>query len=294
MAAETTTTTLTELVAAEVVELSIKDYLIDAPVINPLCEFASIAGLGSKVKSFARWVKDAGGDITEATAMSNTALETLEVSVTVAQVGILREIMDFAAETVNIGPQGLFQAILDDGVALVVEMLEDDLAALFASADTTVGTTTVDMTIANFVEGIAKMRTAKARGQYVAVLDDQQAFDLTAAIAASTGAVWGGGNVDQSILNARSDGFVGSLMEVPIYMTNLTDTANGAADVVGIMMVDAASNKSNAAISWVQLWAPRVRQTVQPSMPSVIVSTTFAYGVAMTHTAAAVQFVTDA
>lgn len=294
MAAETTTTTLTELVAAEVVELSIKDILIDAPVINPLCEFASIAGQGSKVKSFARWVKDTGGDITEATAMTNTALETLDVQVTVAQVGILREIMEFAAETVNIGPQGLFQAILDDGVALVVEMLEDDLAAVFSSADTTVGATTVDLSIANFVEGIAKMRTSKVRGRYVSVLDDQQAFDLTAAIAASTGAVWGGGNVDQSILNARSDGFVGTLMDVPIYMTNLTDTANAGADVVGIMMADGSMNPKAAAISWVQLWAPRVRSREEPSMPSLITSTTFAYGVAMTHTAAAVQFVTDA
>lgn len=294
MAGEITTTTLTELVAAEVVELSIKDYLIDAPVINPLCEFASIAGMGSKVKSFPRWVKDAGADITEATAMSNTALETLDVAVTVAQVGILREIMDFAAETVNIGPQALFQAVLDDGVALVVEMLEDDLAALFSSATTTVGTTTQDMTIGNFVEGIAKMRTSKVRGDYVSVLDDQQSFDLSAAIAASTGAVWGGGNVDQSILNSRSDGFVGSLMNVPIYMTNLTDTANAGADVVGTMFCDAASNKKQCAYSWVQLWAPRVRQRVDPAMPSLIVSTTFAYGVGATLVDAAVQFVTDA
>ena len=295
MALETTTTTLTELVQAEIVAMTIKAYLIDANVIIPLCQYASLAGQGSKVMSFPLWTKNTAVDITEATAMSNKAFDTSEVSVTVAQVGILREITDFVAATAKIGEAALFNAVVQDGVALVTEMLEDDLAALFASATgATVGTSGSDITIANHVEAIAKMRTQRVRGNFVAVYDDQQAFDLMAAVAATTGTPFAGGNVDQSVLNAGSSGYVGSLMNVPIWMSNLTDTANTAADVVGSMFADGGTAPEYCAYTWVELWAPRLREVVVPGMPSRIVSTTFAYGSAATHPTAAIAMITDA
>lgn len=295
MAGESTTTTLTELVQAEIVEMAIKDYLIDLPVINPLCQYRSIAGQGSKAMSFPTWTKDVGADITEGTAMTNNDLDTSEVSVTVAQVGILREVTDFVADTAKIGAQALFNAVLRDGTLLVTEMLEDDLAALFASATgATIGTSGVDLSLANWAEAVAKARTLKLRGNLAAVLDDQQALDLMTAVMATTGAVFGGGNIDQSVLNAGTDGYIGSLMNVPIWVTNLTDTANGAADVVGSMFVTGSSNEANCPYTWVELNAPRVRQRVEPAMPSLLISTVFAYGVACTFPAAAEKIVTDA
>ena len=295
MANETTGTTVTEAIQAEIVNLAIKNYLIDAPVINPLVQYASLEGQGSRSMSFVLITKDTGSDITDGTGLSNNDIDTSDVSITVAQVGIAREITDFAAATVKMGAQALFQLAVNDGVALCVDMLEDDLAALFASATgTTVGTSGSDMTVANHVEAIARLRTARVRGNFVAVYDDQQAYDLMAAVAASTGAVFGGANVDQSVLNAGSDGYVGSLMNVPVWMTNLTDTANTAANVVGSMFADGGTSPGYCPYSWVELWAPRLKSTPSPRMPSEVMSVTSAYGVGATHPTAGIPVITDA
>lgn len=290
----TTTTTLTELVQAEVVSLAIKDYLIDANVIAPLCEYQSIAGRGTKALSTVLLTKDTGADITEGTALTNDDLDTSDVSITAAQVGIYRQVTEFVSQTTVLGAEGLFNVILNDGVALVMEMLEDDLAALFASATGgTVGTSGSDMTVANFVEAIAKMRTAKVRGQYVCVLDDQQALDIMTAVAASTGTVFSGGNA-QSILNAGSDGYLGALFNVPVWVTNQTDTANAGADVVGSMWAAPGGPKNHCPYTIAELWGPKVKYLEEPTHPSYQVSTTMAYGVGITHPTAAVKIVTDA
>ncbi len=295
MSGESTTTTLTEFVQAEIVNATIKAYLIDANVISPLVQYASLADQGSKSMSFTLFTKDTAADITEATAMTNNDMDSSDVSITVAQVGIVREITDFAAATVRMGAQALFQLAVNDGVALCTEMLEDDLAALFASATgTTVGTSGADLSVANHVEAIARLRTAKVRGKYVAVYDDQQAYDIMAGVAASTGVSLGRGDVDQSVLNSGSDGYVGSLMNVPIWMTNLTDTANTAANVVGSMFADGGANPEACAYTWVELWAPRLKMVTSPRMPSEVLSVTAAYGVGCTHPTAGIPVITDA
>jgi hypothetical protein len=297
MAAETTTTSLTKIINSEVIDQMIADYLIDAEVISPLCTFRSIAGAATKVCTFTRWDKDSGSDITDGTGLSsNTAMAMSENSVTVGVVGIAREITDFAAETNKIGPAGIYNRVLQDGAALAMEMREDDLAALFISATgTTIGTSGVDLSVANFVEAIARLRTAKSRGKYVCVLDDQQSYDLSAAVAAATGTVWANSSaVQNTVLNSRSDGYVGNLLGVDIWYTNLTDTTNTSADVVGSMWVDPESNDEQCAYAWVQLWAPRVRERVDPYQPSVEMSVTHAYGVGVKYAAAAVPIVTDA
>jgi hypothetical protein len=295
MSYETDTTSLTELLTPSVVEQTIQDYLIDANVISPLVKYRNIAGLGTKVVNYPTWTKDSGSDITESTGLTaNTLLETSHVQVTAAQVGILREITDFVAATNVLGEQALFDAVVSDGVALCKEMLEDDLAALFASlTGALVGTDAADFSIANFVEAIAKLRTIKARGQYVCVLDDQAAYDLMAAVAASA-ATGLNNNVDQSVLNAGSDGYVGSLMGVPVWMTNLTDTDSSAADVISAMFVSGSSNPKYCPLAWTELWAPRVRQVPSPAMPSVVMSVTYAYGVGCVYPAAGVQIQSDA
>jgi hypothetical protein len=296
MSAETGVTALTNIINSEVIEQDVADYLIDANVISPISTYRSIAGRASKVWTFTRWSKDSGNDITDGTGLSgNTVMAMTETSATVGVVGIAREVTDFASETTIMGPAQLYNRVFQDGAALSMEMLEDDLAALPASfTGTTVGTSGVDMSVANFIEAIARLRTAKARGKYVCVLDDQQSYDLSAAVAAATGAVWGNQSVDNTILNSRSDGYVGSLLGVDIWYTNLTDTANGGADVEGGMWLDPASNDEQCATAWVELWAPRVRARVDPYMVSQEISVTMAYGVAAKYPAAGIPIVTDA
>lgn len=265
MATETTSTTLTELVVPEIIAPLILDYAVDKWVIYPHVRVQSVKGSGTA--SFPAWVKDTASDVSsEGDTLSNNALDTTEVAtITAAQVGILREVTDYAFETVNIGRDGLVDFIVQDGVTLLTEMLEDDLAALFTSASNSAGATGTDMGIADFVAAMAKLDTSKARGRRVCIVDDQQAVDLRTAVAASTATVFANASANaQSVLNASGDAYVGELFGVPIWLSNLTDTVNTAADVCGILMVDGAAHPQNAPIGVAMLWEPRVRNLYLP------------------------------
>lgn len=276
MSLETTSTTLTELVNSEFISPLILDYAIDEMVIAPVCRVESLAGKATATAAFPGWVKDTGADLTEASDLSNNALETTEATpLTATMVGILREVTDFAVETSIVGPS-LMSFILEDGRKLCAEMLEDDLAAVFTNASNSVGTSGVDMSVANFVEAIAKLDTAKARGRMVAVLDDQQSLDLRTAVAASGATVFANSATGaQSILNGNPGGYKGTLFGVDIFMTNLTDAAGG--NVTGAMLIDGAQSPKNAPIGIASLWDFKVKQVSDPATISELVSVSMAY-----------------
>lgn len=290
MSAETTVTTLTELVNTEVIQPLIMDYAIDAMVAVPLCRQVDLSGKASKVASFPIWDKDVGADITEATPMTNTALETLDTQVTAAQVGILREMTKLAARVNILGEGGMEAAIARDGGLLLSEMAEDDVVGLFGSITASVGTSGSDLTIANVVEALNKRRTNKARGVPVMVLDDQQMLDLTTAIAAASGQVFSGG-ANQSVLNAESNGIAGSFLGMQVRYTNLTDTANTAADVVGAIL---NTGVLEASIGFVWLWAPEIDTEINAANASKKYGITMAYGCGLINDGASVKIVTDA
>lgn len=283
MAAETTKTSLTEIVNSEAIADLIIMYAHDQAVISPLVRVLNLAGRATATASFPQWELDATSDITTegTTALSNVELQTTEIAViSAAQIGVLREVTDFAMATNMLGPDGLQQFIVEDGARLCMLDLETDLAALFTGFSTSVGTSGSDMTVANFVEGIAKLDTANARGRKVCVLDDQQAFDLRAAVAASTGTVFANAAQNlQSVLNANNAGYVGELFGVPIWLTNLTTTANTNADVVGAMFIDGAADPQYAALGMALLWQPRVKMVALPDQVADQIAITAAWGV---------------
>lgn len=282
MANETTRTSLTEIVNSEVIADVILQYAADATVISPLTRVMNLAGRASAVASFPQWELDATSDITTegTTTLSNVELQTTEVAtITAAAVGILREVTEGAWNTNQLGRDGLLQFIVEDGARLCVLEVENDLAALFSGFSTTVGTSGSDLSVANFVEAISRMDTQNARGRKVCVLDDQQAFDIRAAVAASTGTVFAGSPGLQSILNATANGFVGELFGVPIYVTNLTDTANTDADVVGGMFIDGNANPDFAGLGMALLWMPKLSMVALPDQVADQIAITMSYGV---------------
>jgi hypothetical protein len=289
----TSATSLTNIINSEVIELRVADYLIDANVFAPLASYRSIAGLASKVWTFTRWVKDAGADVTDGTGISDyTEMTMAQSTITVGVYGIAREITDFAAATTVLGEQQLMQRVFEDGVALCKEMLEDDLAALPASfTGSTAGTSGVDNSMFVILEAVAKARTAKLRGSLVGVLDDQQANDLMQSAASVTGVNWQGNN---AVLNSRTDGFVGNVAGVNLWYSNLTDTANTAADVAGGIWLDPQSNDDQCAIGMVELWMPRIKDRVDPLMVSREISVTYAAGAGAKYPAAGIPVITDA
>ena len=280
MALETTSTSVTELVNSEVIADMVISYAADATVIAPLCRVMNLAGKASATASFPQWELDAVSALSEAGTLSNVELQTTEVAtIAASQVGILREVTEFAKAVNKLGPDGLMRFVVEDGARLCVLELENSLASRFVDFTTLVGATGADLSIANYVEAISRMNTQNARGRIVAVFDDQAAFDLRAAVAASTGTVFANaGAPQQTILNADTTGFIGELFGVPNWVSNLTDTVNAGADVSSVMMIDGNTNPDFAGIGIALLWMPKVSATVLADQVADQVAITMAFG----------------
>lgn len=299
MSNETTTTNVTSLVNTEAIQVKVQMYAKDRIVIAPWCRVADLRNLGTLTASWPRWAKDAGSDITQGTALSNQAIVPTDGTTTAAGVGILREILLISQEAAIPGID-LQQFAINDGTYLCTEMLEDDLAGTFTNATGgTAGSSGFPLTVANFVEAIAKMRTAKARGMYVAVFDDKQASDFLQNIVTTGATAFSSGDLQRDVLNSNNDGYVGNFLGVPIAMTTLTDTSGG--DVIGGMFVNGNSGMGGGqeadeygGIGIALLRPPLVKMIEDVTHPSLKLSVTMVYGAGMIYTAMCVKFVTKA
>lgn len=294
MANETTSTSHTEIIDSEFIDSLIMDYTIDQSVILGLAYVLDIGPLPTLTAAFPRWIKDAGADIaTEGTTdLANTQLETEEVTCTVAQVGILREVTKLNSRANRLGEQGLIDFIARDGAQLMVEMMEDDLAALASGFSNVEGETTTDLSIANMVQTQMQRRTQNARGPAAFVLDDQQLLDLEVAVAASSASIFQGG-ANQSLLNGRSDGLAGSFLGDPVYYSNLTDTSNTGAAVNG-MYITTNGDPRYASLGVAMKWAPELDSESNVSKLTKEHAVSAAYGVCERYDGTGVRIRSDA
>ena len=137
--------------------------------------------------------------------------------------------------------------------------LEDDVCALFSGFSTTVGSTGVDLTLANMSDAVVNIRKSGVRAPdgIVFVLDDEQAANYEAALISTNAAaaVYAGAadrllSASPTANNGLANGHIGFFRQYPVYMTGLTDTVNTAADVSGAAYVrgDTPGNARMAAL----------------------------------------------
>ncbi len=298
-AAATTLTTLTELVNSEAIESLIMDYAFDAMNASAFCRISDISGGATLVASFPIWVKDVAVAVNEGSDMNLDDLETTQVSVTAGLFGVLREVTDLVSNTTILG-SSLVPEVIAEASRLCMEKLEDLVVAEFANASGTVGTTTVNLTIAQFVGAYHALNANLVQGQKVCVMAPIQVADLVDALIAATSTVWSNPTTDNRLLNGQSgqDGQMGALLGVPIYQSSLCDTANAAADRVGAMFVNGNSanggNPKFAAYGIAMKWLPKVRVTSDAPGSSDVFGITMCAGTAEIRDASAIGIITDA
>jgi hypothetical protein len=120
--------------------------------------------------------------------------------------------------------------------------MEDDFLALLASLSNTVGTSGVNPTMAQLLASLQGLRTrgVNADGSVI-ILDNQQASDVEELFVATSTSMAVYALASDRVLNwqpTADNGLAPSRMMStfrgnPVHTTGLTDTANGAADVVG-------------------------------------------------------------
>lgn len=315
MANETTSSTLEEAINSEWIDPAFQDYASDFTNAQRFCYERDLTGQKTNTWAVPRLVSDMGTvgtsagvdtefDATEATDLSNTALETTESTVSASEYGLMRTITDQAMEDIIDG-LALMQLVVQDAARILMTAFEDDVIAQFASFTNTSGATGVDITIANFKDAYASIRNrgVRAAGGLVAVLADNQVTELEAALEASgtSQAVYPG--TADGMLRARpspdnglNDGLVFSLYGVPVYQTGLDDTANTGADVVGGVWVrgDVPANRPHTALGINVKRRFRAEQERDASLRATEVVTTMRKGVGILRNDAGQGVVTDA
>lgn len=174
----------------------------------------------------------------ESTAPSNTQYAqsspgTLQVSEAVILVEPSDRVKLFSAMT--------FEEIIEEIVDGILEKIEGDGLALFASLSQSVGSTTVDATPEIFREALAVASVANVRGQKVFITHPTQTSDVTADIIAGTGvgSVFSHPEMDISLLDGNQpdvNGLAGTFLNVPVFHSTLVSKANSDADWVGALV----------------------------------------------------------
>lgn len=314
MAGETTTTTLTELVYGEWISPLIQSYA--ANYSNPSQFFLRLDPQnGSATVSSPRWVSDQGTvpddgtgvdteyNATEGSDLSNSDLETLDSTFSIAEYGIMREVTDTVLESAQ-NAAAVLDFIVPDGAAILMAAANDDACALFASFTNSSGSTGVDTSVADVDDVLYDLADRGIQGDLVGIFDNQQVRDFMNALQATgTSMAVYAGSADRQMATAfdgnqgrNVEGFALTYKGVPIYRQGLTDTANAAADVVGGIFVrgDIESQRATAAIGQGYLREFRVETERNASKRTTELVMTMRWGCGIINDTMGQKLVTDA
>ena len=319
MANEITTTTMNDVTNSALVEPVIILALSEQPgiAVQSCREFSAIGKptnaltIPTQTSYWGSANDDGAGvdtefDGTQATALSNTAVSTGAVTLTAAEYGVAHQVTDNVGEDSAIDALELMNLFTGQMLKVLQLALDDDFCALFASLSNSVGTTTVDLSVANMIAAFSGIRTrGTIADATVYVLDTQQAEDLDTAISA--------GNAAAAVFALSADRLIGyaptpdhgiapgrkmaSFRGFPVYVTGLTDTANAAADVVGACYCPtSAFNDSTGATTFGLVWKrlPKFETQRQAKSRGTDLVMTMRAGVAELQDGSGTKIVTDA
>lgn len=249
----TTATSVTELIQSEHINDFIADYLGNFK--NPSQFFLPInITNGSSTVAQPRWVSDVGTvpedgtavdtefNATEATDLTANELETTESTFSISEYGLLRQPSWTALEDATMLTT---QDILANAIGILMDAMNDDACALFASLSASVGTSGTDCRVSDVNDGLYNLARRGVKGAVVGIFDNVALEDFQNALeaASSNTAVYPGAvdrlqGVSSGADQGRTaDGYTLTYKGCDFYRQGLTDTANTGADVVSAIFV---------------------------------------------------------
>lgn len=278
MALETTTSTLDDLTNPSLAEPYLIHALSEQPGLYKFCKEFNLVDKPTnvlKIPSETSWwgsANDAGAgvdtefDATQATALGNTQISTGVVTLTCAEYGVAIQVTDNVGEDSADGLDVMMR--FEQRMLHVISLaMEDDFLALLASLSNTVGTTTVDITIAQFLAAFQGLRTRGViSDSTVAILDNLQARDLEGILTSTNAAAAVFALAADRVLNWQPTAdngmsatrMISTFRGFPVYTSGLTDTANAGTDVVGATLTPSsafndASGHTTFGMGWKRL-----------------------------------------
>ena len=233
-----------------------------------ILQLRSMNGSGSTVVQVpvVSWGANAMAAVAENASVSNTALTTTNVNVTIARQALRRQVSDLAQLTATGIPLDVtIDNLAADMVAAYNKRVTAMLGDLASGFSTSVGSTGVDLTVTNFYAAIFGLQLNSADGIFTAVLHPVQVNDLISSLRSEVGP----GQylaTSQDQVQAKGPGFRGNLFGVDVFSSaNGINTANAGADRLGMMIAPGAIAVATATA------APIMgSETIIPQSPIVV------------------------
>lgn len=316
MANETTTTTLDDYTNATLVEPTVILALSERPGLMRFCREFNLIGkptIAAKIPTETAWWGSANDDgvgvdtefdATQATALNNTAISSGSVTCTPTEYGCATALTDNTQE--DSVPIDVIDQITMRMLFVLALAMEDDYLAQLANLSQTVGSSGVDLTLAQAIAAQQGLRTRGVVADALAyIFDNQQASDLEGVLIST--------NAAAAVFALSADRLIGyaptadhgmgasrqimSLRGIPVFATGLTDTANAGADVVGACICPStAFNDTNGSTTHGMAWKrlPRFETQRQAKLRATDMVMTCRAGFVELQDGAGTGIVTDA
>jgi len=217
MSAETTSSTLSELYTEIVAEALF--VASERSIMRPLVKNYAITGGGKSVE-VPIYAAVSAAAVSEASDLSNTAINPSSVTITASENGIMTTLTDLGR---NAAPRNVAADIGKLFGEAIAKKIDTDLTALFGGFSNTVGGNTTVMSAALIFNAVAKLRATGVPSDNLAcILHPNIAFDLKSGLSNTFA------NPNAGVGNeALRTGFAGQIAGVSIYETSNMADASG-------------------------------------------------------------------
>ena len=224
MANESTSSTLSELYTEIVAEALF--VASERSIMRPLVRNYAVTGGGKSVEVPIYSAVSAAA-VSEASDLSNTAIDPTSKTITCSEHGLLTTLTDLARNSAPRNVAGDIGRLFGEAIA---KKMDKDLTALFGGFSTTVGSASTAMSASLIFQAVAKLRANSVPGDNLnAVIHPQVAFDLKSGLTNTFA------NPNPGVGNeALRTGLVGQIAGVNIFETsNMTDSSSNDPGTTG-------------------------------------------------------------
>jgi HK97 family phage major capsid protein len=224
MANESTSSTLSELYTEIVAEAQF--VASEQSIMRNLVRNYAISG-GGKAVEVPVYSAVSAAAVSEATDLSNTAIDPSSVTITAAEVGVMTTLTDLAR---NAAPRNVAADIGRLFGEAIAKKQDQDLIALFDGFSTAVGDGTTAINAAAIFNALSTLRgNALNINECAVVLHPKIAYDLKANLTNT----FANANANDLANEALRSGFVGSLAGMRIFETSNMSNTGTAGDYKG-------------------------------------------------------------
>ncbi len=267
MADESTSSTLSELYTEIVAEAQFVAQ--EQSIMRNLVRNYAISG-GGKAVEIPIYAAVSAAAVSEASDLSNTAIDPSSVTITASEVGVLTTLTDLAR---NAAPRNVAADIGRLFGEAIAKKQDTDMTALFDGFSTVIGDGTEAITAAKVFQAASDLRAAALNiNECAVVLHPKIAFDLKANITNT----FANSNANDLANEALRSGFVGTLAGMRVFETSNMSNSGNAGDYKG-----AAFHRD--ALAMAEMQGLKIETQRDASLRADEIVATAVYGVGEVH-----------